>query len=163
MMAWIVTAAAALQAVSIESRPLLTFSAHPELRRVTTQVDVGVLTSRTGPKHYWFRKTVQPDNGQVVETLWADTRTCAGGRAALEELAMLETPRPQVYGLDGRDDVMVTTDGVTYRLETETAPPFQNGQVRLQTNVGTPLARWVEAAFAKLNGCWTAVPPKWDS
>ncbi len=163
MLAWIMTAAATLQVVSIESRPLLTFSAHPELRRVTTQVDVGVLTTHSGLKHYWFRKTVQPDRGRIVETRWADTRTCAGGRQALEELALLELPRPHVYGLDGSDDITVTADGVTYRLETETAPPFQTGQMSLKTNTGTPLARWVEAAFVKLNGCWTEAPPKWNS
>lgn len=161
MLALILTAA--LQVVSMENRPLLTFSAYPMLRHVTTQVDVGVLTSRSGPTQYWFRKTMQPDNGQVVETLWADTRSCTGGRAVLKELAALEPLRPRVYGLDGRHDIMVTADGVTYKLETETALPFRNGQMRLQTNTGTPLARWVEAAFAKLNGCWTAVPPKWNS
>jgi len=160
MLAWIVIAAAAVQVVSIERSPILTFSAHPERARVTTQVDVGLLRSRSGVKHYWFRRTVKPDNSHVVETRWADTRSCPAGRVALEELTTLEAPRPYVYGLDGRYDLMLIADGVTYRMETDTAPPFHNGKMKLQSNVGTPLARWVEATTTKLSGCWAKTAPK---
>lgn len=152
---------AAAQAVSMDSPPLLSFSAHPELRQVTTQVDVGFLATKSSPKHYWFRKTVKPDNGQVVEVRWADTRTCAAGRSVLEDLAKMEPPRPHIWGLDGDDDIIVTADGITYRLDTETTLP--NGRMTVRTNIGTPLARWMDAAFAKLEGCWTATPPNRDS
>jgi hypothetical protein len=152
--------AIALQTAAQTYRPLLTFSAYPELRRVTTRVDVGLLAGGRGTKDYWFRKTVQPDGGEIAETLWAVTLSCPGGRSVLEELAALEGPRPHVYGLDGRDDIVMMADGVTYRLDAQSAPPFDNGRITLRTNRGTPLARWVEAALSSLAGCWKQEPPK---
>ncbi|MGC4252870.1 MAG: hypothetical protein QM605_15755 [Sphingobium sp.] len=158
-MAAMILAAIALQTAPQIYHPLLTFSAHPELRRVTTRVEVGLLANGHGEKHYWFRRTVQADGSQIAETSWTDSRSCPESRTSLEELTALEGPRPHIYGLDDTEGIMVTTDGVTYRLEAESAPPYGNGRILLQPNVETPLARWVEKALARLSGCWKENQP----
>ncbi len=152
-------AAMILQSAAQVWHPMLTFSAHPELRRVTTQVEVGFLPDMAGASQYWFRKTVTPDGGKIVETAWTDTRSCPAARPLLENLARLEAPHPHLPGLDGNNDIAITMDGVTYRLDADSAPPFGGGRLVLRTNVGTPLAQWVESALTGLAACWKPTPP----
>lgn len=128
-MIWAILAAVAFQGPSADQRPELTFSAHPELKRVTIQVDVGLLTRRAGIQHYWFRRTVRPDDGRIIETRWADSRNCPAARGALEALEKLEPPRPHVPGLDGSYDLFLQADGVTYRLDSEAAASFAPGRM----------------------------------
>ena len=159
MFTWFLTALAAQTSVA-DQPPLLTFSAHPELRHVTTQVEAGVIPHPNGPMHYWFKRTVRPDGRNITETQWTDTRRCPYGRQILEELAALAPMQPFVFGLDGQNDVAITLDGTTYKLDTAVTAPFGGGRIHLQTNVGTPLARWVEASFVRLESCWSTEAPQ---
>lgn len=147
-----------------EPRPLVTFSAYPQLRHVITQIEVGLLSGprehgAEGRAEYWFKRTVRPDDGDVVETQWTDTRRCPNGRAVLTALAALTPVQPMTYALDGNDDLAVSVDGTTYRLETQTAAPYVGGRMELRTNAGSPLGRWVETSFTQLAGCWSGERP----
>jgi len=55
----------------------------------------------------------------------------------------LEAPHPHVPGQDGKNDIAVTMDGVTYCLDTDSAPPFGNGRLgdMLETDPTGSLSR----------------------
>jgi hypothetical protein len=135
--------------------PALVFSAHPELRRVTTEVSVTIVPNGKRPE-YLFRKTIRPDGGAIAETQWADSRTCEGARAMLAEVHSLPAARPHLFGIEPTEDLILVADGTTYRLESEASPPYGTGRISLSSNRGTPLAKWVEGAFSVLTSCWKA-------
>jgi len=61
-----------------------------------------------------------------------------------------------IYG----DELVITADGVAYTLEA----PAQYGNIlgshiRFNSNIGTPLAAWVDESFRKLEPCWSKEPP----
>ena len=105
--------------------------------------------------HYKLRltdRTSSPD-----ETRWTNSRTCPAVRPLLASLRDLPTPRPAPPGF-GDEPTEILMDGVGYELALPgTGDPFGLTRLVVSSNVETPLARWVDAAFDKLASCWSLV------
>lgn len=134
------------------------FSRSPALNSATDRVELGTLGMDRNGKEllYWLRRSVTIRD-QVTVT-WVDSRTCPAVRGALVALQSLPMPRPAPYGLGG-DNTDIILDGVSYSLRIPAAYGRQGAQLMLSSNVGTPLAAWVEASFAALEPCWSPRPP----
>lgn len=91
---------------------------------------------------------------QGSETLWTNSRTCPAVREVLEGMRDLRMPRPAPYGIAaGSGEIVV--DGIGYSLH---APSdFTNGQLTITSNIDSPLATWVDGAFAALKPCWSPI------
>lgn len=135
------------------------FSRSPALAHASETVDVAIVYApySTASADYTMRLTrrrfQQPD---VI--LWADSRSCPAMRPVLDAMRAVASPHPQVPGIDPYGDIIV--DGAGYRL-TATAR-FDNGQdgdLTYRSNIGTPLAAWVDKSLAALARCWSAVEP----
>ena len=130
------------------------FSRSPALQRTRTTVEIGTLGSdrRGGPLQYWLRRTVVE---RWVETVsWTDTRRCAAVRPALRAMAELAPPRFAPPGMGPAGPIVM--DGVGYRLRA----PSQYGGIAIDSNVGTPLAQWVDSTLGALRSCWTTKVPE---
>lgn len=88
---------------------------------------------------------------------YARTSTCPAARAQLEALESLTMPRPDVPGF--RDELQVNTlDGASFRLEAPALYGPRRTDLILESNVGTPLARWISTTLAALAPCWREPP-----
>ena len=136
------------------------FSRSPALRKERVEVAVGVLgTDRaSGKTLYWARRVVTDRSGPV--TTFADSNTCPSIHHVLDGLAKLEVPTPQVPGLNQPDEFKIIMDGTGYRLTASTQYAGQLGQVTFGSNIDTPLAAWIDDSLARLQGCWTHLPPE---
>ncbi len=66
-------------------------------------------------------------------------------------------PRPAPYGVEAEAPTIIL-DGAFYELKAPST--FSNGQMTISSNVGSPLAKWVNGAFAGLATCWSRVEPR---
>jgi hypothetical protein len=131
------------------------FSRAGALSHVRETVDIA-----TGPRsearafRYTLRFTRQRGDAAPV-TSWTDSATCPAVRAVIADMPNIKMPQPAPYGLsDG--PLSVTMDGTRYALS---APSSDNmGRVSISSNVGSPLAAWVDTAFEKLKPCWQTKP-----
>jgi hypothetical protein len=99
----------------------------------------------------------------LVSTRWADGDTCPGLESALEKLSGVVALK---FTGEGPGDVLeVTTDGVGYDLWAR-GPLYPSPKadyrfdLQMKSNVGTPLAEWIEATEKALAACWTDTPPE---
>lgn len=96
------------------------------------------------------------DRDDVVVTLWASSRTCP----AVREVASLADLPPPEFQPPG-DGIEVVADGVWYSVTVPAGYGGQSGEpLKLTSNIGTPLAAWVDGALARLERCWTPVEPR---
>lgn len=118
-------------------------------------VAVFMRQNRTGDQiYYQFRRSYgENDNSKGRSAGWADTG-CAGSREALEHLARLQMPQPLVPGLLSNDSAEATMDGWSYSLEGSAAAPYRQNYMKLTSDAGSPLARWVDETLAILEPCW---------
>lgn len=135
------------------------FSRAPALAHSSETVDVALVRApySTAPPAYTMRLTrrrfQQPD-----AIFWADSRTCPALRPVLDALRAVVAPHPQVPGIDPYGDIIL--DGVGYRLKTMARfPNGQDGDLSYSSNVGTPLAAWIDRSLAALARCWSATAP----
>ena len=102
--------------------------------------------------HYKLRLTFSRG-----ETRWTNSRTCPAVRPVLASLRDLPTPRPAPPGF-GDDPKEILMDGIGYELAVPGAgDPTGMTRLSISSNVQTPLARWVDAAFEQLASCWSVV------
>ena len=131
------------------------FSRNPALRLTKTRVEVGTLGYDDARRHldFWLRRTVTSGPEQQEATTWADTRTCPSSRALLA--SMRDIPVPKFAPIGSSDGPPMTLDGIGYALRTYS----DEGTLKAETNVGTPLATWIEGALGSLEGCWSSQTP----
>jgi hypothetical protein len=145
----------ALAAVSQPLDPVecgfLRFSRAPAPRHE----QVCITHDRTARGDYLLRRTATVRGSTVVT--WAATRRCPAAKAQLAALENLQLPALDVPGL-GEDIRSITLDGTIYRLEGSARFGGAPAGVMLQSNVNTPLARWVDETFAMLEPCWRGRP-----
>ena len=80
---------------------------------------------------------------------------CPAARSVLASAVQLEMPRIGIIGLED-DSILVTADGVRYRLNAEAAYPGQSlYDIEINSNLNTPLARWVDQSLLTLEPCWS--------
>lgn len=132
------------------------FSRSPTAPITKTKVEVGTLGFDQGRQQldFWLRRTVKTGVQQREEVTWADTRTCASARPLLASMRDIPVPRFAPVGSSGTPPI--TLDGVSYALRTYS----DHGMLTAETNVGTPVAAWVDGALIALEGCWSSRVPE---
>jgi hypothetical protein len=130
------------------------FSRKPALKREKTVVGIGTLgfDRRRSQLDFWLRRTVTA-NG-IEKVAWADSRTCPAVRPMIAAMRELPVARFAPPGFSEGSPLIM--DGVCYSLHSYS----DDGSLTVSTNVGTPLASWVEASLERLGPCWTSTIPK---
>lgn len=128
------------------------FSAHHALSHVDIDVSIGTQITG-GEKIYWIRRTTQK-LGRKTGASQIDSRSCPRILPALRSLSDLPMPRPKLP-FPSDDSIIVTSDGTGYSLTVPVAYPgeFVTQDVTLRSNIGTPLAAWVDDALAIVDSC----------
>jgi hypothetical protein len=144
---------------------LLNNAVQPELPRQWAQFSrsgarshvnetVDIATGDRGSKSE-FRYTLRFTKrslGVTAKIAWADSTTCPAVRSVIVSMRNIKMPSPAPYGLPDQSTT-ITMDGTGYFL---TAPSSDNmGKLTISSNIGSPLAAWIDASFGKLEPCWT--------
>jgi hypothetical protein len=130
------------------------FSAHQARSRLNIDVEIGTDEITDAGPIFWIRRTIQTPR-QKKQISRVDTKSCPQMLAALRSLRDLPMPRPNMWPLDG-DEFIVTADGASYSLTISAAYPGASpGDLTLNSNVGTPLAAWVDDTLSALDSCIT--------
>ena len=145
--------------------PFMTFTRSPSQVGDDVSVEVGVLRGE-GRLQFWFRRTVPKRAEDGSETTpeigWTDTRRCPGARDAVVAATQIEPPSIHVPGIPVRPDgsVVLSMDGVRYAIRASAHyDSYVGHDMVFESNVGTPLANWVEGSLAILAPCWSAEEP----
>ena len=128
------------------------FSAHHYLPHVDIDVAIGTTRSDKGDVTYWVRRSTRRPR-QWVEVSSTDSVRCPAILEMVRSMRDLPVPRP-APPLQDSTDIVVTADGTGYELHAPIASPGMD--VTLSSNVGTPLADWVEGSLTALGQC---LPP----
>jgi hypothetical protein len=148
-------AAAASPIPSHLTTPWLEFSREPANASARTEIELGTIgfDPRRKQLELWARRTVRDRSGEHVA--WADSRTCPEMRAILARLRNVPVPRFAPLGVSAGPQL--TVDGIGYSIRTYS----DEGFLEAETNIGTPLAGWIEQSLDRLEGCWgSGVPPR---
>lgn len=104
----------------------------------------------------------EPEDLVVIRTLaWADSRTCSGLVDSVVAIEDLQLPTLSVP-IFGRQDIpLLTLDGIGYELRSQMSLWDDHGgyDTLISSNVGTPLADWVESFRSTVEPCWTSDQP----
>ena len=124
-------------------------------RLIKTDVEVGTLGYDSARKRldFWLRRTVVRGVEHQEEVTWADSRTCPAARPLLASMRNIPVPKFAPIGSPGGAPVII--DGIAYSLRTYS----DEGTLTAETNLGTPLAAWIEGALKVLDSCWTKATP----
>ncbi|WP_010184185.1 hypothetical protein [Sphingomonas sp. PAMC 26605] len=136
------------------------FSRAPALAHSSETVDVALayVPYSTAPAAYTMRLTRRRFQ-QSDAIFWADSRSCPAMRPVLDAMRAVALPNPRVPGIDSDGDIIM--DGAGYRLTTMARfADGQDGELGYSSNVGTPLAAWVDHSLAALARCWSSRPPE---
>lgn len=132
------------------------FSRAGQLNHITETIEVA--TGDRGQDNafrYILRRTKRTLNGDS-QIAWADSATCPEVRSVIASMRDIPVPSLAPYGLPG-EARSITMDGTLYSLA---APSSDNmGKIAISSNVGSPLASWVDASLEQLASCWTATAP----
>lgn len=132
------------------------FSLAPALQLTKTRVEVGTLGYDGNRQHldFWLRRTVISGSRQQEAITWTTTRTCGSARTLIA--SMRDIPVPKFAPVGSSEGPPMALDGTSYSLRTYS----DDGMLAAQTNVGTPLASWIETALKVLEPCWDTRVPK---
>lgn len=149
----------ALAPLSTEPVPFLTIT-RSATGLATTQIEIGVLPG-SNQRHYWLRR-VESGQGEITVS-WTDTQICAGSRESVVVAArQVAPPEIAVPGIPVTEDgsVVITLDGVQYSFEARSHYEGNiSSSLSFTSNVGTPLADYVERSIAALEPCWAEDMP----
>ncbi len=133
-----------------------TFSIRRAFEDTTTEITLGTSESLQ-PGNYLFRRRITSAGGDHVEYAYTNSRDCSAALVPVRRLRRLRMPHPDVPDLSGNEYGIVVTDGARYVLEGHAMHPGNYlGDYRIESNVGTPLARWIDTMLAALEPCWSA-------
>lgn len=137
------------------------FSRAPALKGTSETVDVAIIAMppRSNVAVYAMRITRRRFQ-QADTTGWADSRSCPAMLPALKAMRALAVPHPTVPGMEQRPG-SIMVDGIGYRLWTQARfDGGGEGRLDFDSNVGTPLAAWVDKSLDAVSRCWSAVEPR---
>lgn len=158
---WLLMFAAAASGGSNSLAPWATFSRAMAFEPTFVQVEIGTACG-TGHTNclYWFRRSVISRNSAAKAVDWTDTRRCPAALQVIEEMATVPPPTIKPPRIDGKaEDIIITADGGSYVLESSARYDRTIGpEIKFSSNVGTPLAKWVDRSLSALNPCWSATP-----
>ena len=141
------------------------FSRRYELPRRDGADDVRVFSAFELPSkaRIWIvrRETFGPN--QATRVRYADSRSCPTLLPQLHALGRLQMPvidAPQLPRTSPTPPTSLMVDGIKYSIEVPALFDTWSGRVRMSSNMNTPLARWVEEAFASWDDCWRGEMPR---
>jgi hypothetical protein len=134
-----------------------TFTAAPAFEPTAIRVKLG--TFQAGEGVYWIvRDRVNREKEHSGPVEFTNSTLCPKVLPQLRRLEDLDMPAPDVPGM-GRDADIIIMDGVSYTLQGSSRhADGQPGDYSIESNVGSPLARWVDGMDAALEGCWRPLP-----
>lgn len=150
--------AAAQAAIPFELGPAWgEISRRPALRRVSDKVEIGTVgrDPRTKKLRYWLRHTRTEGGSQRVR--WANSANCPAVQTMLESVQELAVPKPAPPGLS--EITSITLDGIGYSLRIPATFGGRYADMTVTSNIGTPLAYWVDDSLKRLEVCWTDQQP----
>lgn len=151
----LIALAALFQPTPVVDCAMLRFSVAPALGGTFWQVSV-CPDPEAGPGEFLFRATSRR-RGEQPTLRYATTRTCPASRRQLQALEELELPHPDLPSL-GNDTQVLTLDGAGYVLEGSGRYGEDGAEIRIESNVMTPLADWVQETLEALAPCWRERP-----
>lgn len=115
-------------------------------------VDISTI-GKTGDR-FEFRLRLRSSKlrGPVI-TKWADSRTCPAIGEALTRLRALAPPVIVPPGFDP-EPTEILVDGAGYSLTVPAADIAGQSTLTWTSNVGTPLATWINRTLKTLGPCW---------
>jgi hypothetical protein len=146
-------------------RPWGEFSVRPALGGSSARVEIGIKrVDPQGAPEYQFRGEIVERRGAPARMVSADTHSCPGSLDQLRALQKLSMPQPDVPGIDeGVEINEIVMDGARYVLKMDGAWPdrtnFNGTTLAIASNVGTPLAQWVNSMLVTLKPCWKDAVP----
>ncbi|MDP2260241.1 MAG: hypothetical protein Q8J89_11050 [Caulobacter sp.] len=114
-----------------------------------------------GPsKPWWAARLVEGEIGPAAAR-WADSRTCQALEAALGEMTRLPVNGLTIGGMRPPGPApRYVADGEAYTVWSRAGLQSDGSPVAVTVSSnGGDLAVWVEATLARLEPCWTDVPP----
>lgn len=117
-------------------------------------VDIAVDGKSAGQLEYRLRLTDQKF-GSPARVSWADSRTCPAVRVVLTRLRALSPPVIVPPGFPPEPSE-VLVDGTGYKLTVPVADSVGQSRLTWTSNIGTPLAGWVDNSLKSLEPCWKA-------
>jgi hypothetical protein len=128
------------------------FSRSGALSHVSEIVDVATGDRGNTSEFRYILRFTKRSLSRDAEVTWADSATCPAVRSVIDGMRNLKMPSPAPYGLPNQS-MTLTLDGTAYSL---TAPSSDNmGKLTISSNIGSPLARWIDASLKQLETCWT--------
>jgi hypothetical protein len=126
------------------------------LSRRTRRIDVIAHDVPDQGIRFLFRRI---DGGDGAPDGWATGETCPAAIDRLESLSRVALPTANVPGVD-RPPTQIIQDGAAYTIDVHAVhPDGQPGDLRVTSNVGAPIAQWVDALSVALEPCWQPVRP----
>jgi len=151
----LIALAAGLQLDAPQECGRTTFSRALALTRTSETVCVG--RDPDGRAGDYLLRRVATDAHRHATTTWVRTRNCPAALTRIQELEDLAMPRPDLPGF-GQEVQEITLDGAGYRLTTSALYGGTLSQIAVESNVGTPLANWIDQALTALRPCWRGNP-----
>jgi hypothetical protein len=138
-----------------------TYTAYASFQPGRIQVDIGT-TGGVGPdRRYWFIRSPRDRGGKRIgRSDYTSSTLCPQAMAKLRDLEHLDMPRPDVPGT-GDEETVIVLDGVLYTLRGWARhADGQLGEYSIESNVGSPLARWIDSMSDALEQCWRPLPKR---
>lgn len=132
------------------------FSRSPTLEHRTETVDIGTDGNAGGVVQYKLRLTQRFRDGSLTR-VWADSRSCPAVHMVMARLRALKPPAIVPPGL-GPAPTEILVDGIGYGLTMPVEDQLGLSRMTWTSDVGTPLADWVEDSLARLKSCWRPKP-----
>jgi hypothetical protein len=146
----------AISLSSASETPLLREWGHFARSGTLSHLDeqVSIANDSTENNQFEFKLRYTRTSLNDKEILWANSRTCPAIKPLLRSMRDIQMPKPQPFGIDDMD-AEITLDGAGYVLDVPSN--FANGRLTISSNVGSPLATWIDGALKALDRCWSKV------
>ncbi len=127
------------------------FSRSGSLNHVSEIIDIATGDRGKDAEFRYILRRTKNSLKAEPEVAWADSATCPAVRSVIASMRKIQVPSPAPYGLENQS-AAITLDGTGYSL---TAPSSDNmGRLTISSNIGTPLAAWVDTSLKQLETCW---------
>ncbi len=131
--------------------PLISFSRRLALARTSEEVCV----RRAGTAEEFALRRTSTDARGGSRSMTTSTGKCKGVLAQLQALEALRVPQVDLPAF-GKEAEFITLDGAGYTLTTPALYDGAMSKLVVQSNVNTPLARWIDKTLTVLAACWVS-------
>lgn len=121
------------------------------LSHISETVDIATGDRKGDPEFPYRLRYTRSSLQGAPEIKWADSATCPAIRTIVMSMRSIKMPSPAPYGVPDQS-MTLTLDGTLYSFA---APSSDNmGKVTISSNVGSPVAAWIDASLKQLAPCW---------